>query len=191
MIPEDVKIIGQDAFNGTSPEILVIPNQVTTIKEYAFNNSDDLTTITIGKNVSSIEKDNFVMRRDYFKVTDVYSYAKTPPSLGEHVFTWYWISNTTNYSEYTSQVTLHVPASSIDLYRNADVWKDFNPIVALPDEGITTGLNEAAPQIDNGQLTIDNASDAWFTIDGRKLSGKPTKKGVYIHNGRAVVNYRQ
>lgn len=31
------------------------------------------------------------------------------------------------------------------------------------------------------------ASDAWFTLDGRRLSGKPTKGGLYINNGRKVV----
>ncbi len=30
-------------------------------------------------------------------------------------------------------------------------------------------------------------SNEWYTIDGRKLNGMPAKKGVYIHNGRAVV----
>ena len=39
--------------------------------------------------------------------------------------------------------------------------------------------------IDNGQLTIDNA--AWYTIDGIELNGKPTRKGVYIVNGKKVV----
>ena len=29
--------------------------------------------------------------------------------------------------------------------------------------------------------------DVWYTLDGRKLQGKPTKKGLYIHNGRKVV----
>ena len=28
---------------------------------------------------------------------------------------------------------------------------------------------------------------AWYTLDGRKLSGKPTAKGLYIHNGRKTV----
>ena len=28
---------------------------------------------------------------------------------------------------------------------------------------------------------------AWFTLDGRKLDGKPTKAGLYIHGGRKVV----
>lgn len=29
--------------------------------------------------------------------------------------------------------------------------------------------------------------DAWFDLSGRRLSGKPTAKGVYIHKGRKVV----
>ena len=29
--------------------------------------------------------------------------------------------------------------------------------------------------------------DAWYTIDGKKLNGMPTSKGIYIYNGRKVV----
>ena len=28
---------------------------------------------------------------------------------------------------------------------------------------------------------------AWYSLDGRKLDAKPTKKGLYIHNGNKVV----
>ena len=35
--------------------------------------------------------------------------------------------------------------------------------------------------------STDKADAAWYSLDGRKLEGKPTKKGVYIHNGRVVV----
>jgi hypothetical protein len=38
--------------------------------------------------------------------------------------------------------------------------------------------------IDNGELTMDNS---WYTIDGKKLNGKPTQKGLFINNGRKVV----
>jgi len=31
-----------------------------------------------------------------------------------------------------------------------------------------------------------NKAGAWFTIDGRKLSGEPTTKGIYIFNGKKV-----
>ena len=41
--------------------------------------------------------------------------------------------------------------------------------------------------IDHSQLTIDNEAGAWYDMQGRKVSGKPTTKGMYIHNGRKVV----
>ena len=30
-------------------------------------------------------------------------------------------------------------------------------------------------------------ADAWFDLNGRKLDGKPTVKGLYLHGGRKVV----
>ena len=32
-----------------------------------------------------------------------------------------------------------------------------------------------------------NGSDAWYTLDGRRLNGKPSRAGVYINNGIKVV----
>ena len=34
---------------------------------------------------------------------------------------------------------------------------------------------------------IDNDSDAWYSLDGRKLMEKPTTKGLYINNGKKIV----
>ena len=36
-----------------------------------------------------------------------------------------------------------------------------------------------------GEVSFD--SEAWYTLDGVRLSGKPTKKGLYINNGKKVV----
>ena len=41
--------------------------------------------------------------------------------------------------------------------------------------------------IDNSQSAIGSEAGAWYTIDGRKLSGKPAQKGIYIVNGRKVA----
>jgi hypothetical protein len=30
-------------------------------------------------------------------------------------------------------------------------------------------------------------NDSWFTLDGVKLDGKPTKKGLYIYKGKKRV----
>ena len=32
-----------------------------------------------------------------------------------------------------------------------------------------------------------NGSDAWYTLDGRRLDGQPTAKGLYINNGKKVA----
>lgn len=36
-----------------------------------------------------------------------------------------------------------------------------------------------------GELSFD--SEAWYTLDGVRLSGKPSTKGIYINNGKKVV----
>lgn len=46
-------------------------------------------------------------------------------------------------------------------------------------DGDTTGIME----IENGKLNIES----WYSLDGRRLNAKPTKKGVYIQNGKKVV----
>ena len=51
-------------------------------------------------------------------------------------------------------------------------WQEYNG-------EIPTGINT----VDSGQFTIDN----WYSVDGKKLSGEPTKKGIYIYNGKKVV----
>ncbi len=47
--------------------------------------------------------------------------------------------------------------------------------------GITTDIGNVQRD------AVKVQSDEWFTIDGQKLSGKPAKKGVYIHNGKTVI----
>ena len=46
-------------------------------------------------------------------------------------------------------------------------------------------IGMSATSIDNLQWTMDN--DQWYTIDGRKLGGKPSGHGVYIYDGKKVI----
>ena len=55
-------------------------------------------------------------------------------------------------------------------------WVEYEGIDDTPTS-IDASLN------DNGQLT----NDSWYSIDGKRLSGEPTQKGVYIVNGKKVV----
>ena len=52
-------------------------------------------------------------------------------------------------------------------------------VLNFGDEETTTGI------VDNKRETITN--NHWYSLDGRKLDGKPTQKGLYIVNGRKVV----
>ena len=49
------------------------------------------------------------------------------------------------------------------------------------------GGSEDATSIDHSPLTIDHSAGGWYSLDGRRLDGKPSKVGIYINNGRKVV----
>ena len=46
-------------------------------------------------------------------------------------------------------------------------------------DGDATGIED----FNSSTLQFLNSDTGWYTLDGRKLSGKPTRKGLYIHNG--------
>ena len=50
--------------------------------------------------------------------------------------------------------------------------------------GLTMALDETTGI---SSTTNDTNDNAWYTLDGRKLDGKPTTKGLYINNGRKIV----
>ena len=47
--------------------------------------------------------------------------------------------------------------------------------------------SQGIKEIEDGRLKIENEAGAWYTIDGVRLDGKPTKKDLYINNGRKVL----
>lgn len=49
-------------------------------------------------------------------------------------------------------------------------------------EGYETGIDEI---MEVGNRVVQDA--AWYSLDGRRLMGKPTKKGLYITNGQKVI----
>ena len=49
--------------------------------------------------------------------------------------------------------------------------------------GETTAIGEIDTK--TGEMTFDK--EAWYTLDGVRLSGKPSTKGIYINNGKKIV----
>ena len=75
---------------------------------------------------------------------------------------------------------LRLPSSVVGETKVVKLWwgnEELSPI--------TTSIEETMLQKDNGQMLNDNAH--WFSIDGQKLNGKPSAKGIYIRNGKKVI----
>lgn len=53
-------------------------------------------------------------------------------------------------------------------------------LVSVGDE---TGIGSMV----NGQWSIDNPDGPWYSLDGRRLNGQPTRKGIYIYKGKKTV----
>ena len=136
---------------------------MTSIGDGAFYNCSGLTSVTIGNSVTSIGEVAFY---NCSGLTDIYCHIEEPLTIESGIFN----------NVPTNTCTLHVPIGSKVKYQAADVWKEFNIVEDLP-----TGI----VSIDNSQLTIDN--DVWYTLNGLRLNGKPTKAGVYILNGKTVM----
>ena len=49
------------------------------------------------------------------------------------------------------------------------------------------GGDDATGITNTNDTNHTNSNNAWYTLDGRKLQGKPTQKGLYIYKGKKVV----
>ena len=81
------------------------------------------------------------------------------------------------YLKYTTTA----PARSMDGDGATIEMPSSMKVVIVGSNGETTEIGT----ITNNREPITNTP--WYTIDGRKLEGKPTAKGLYIHNGRKEV----
>lgn len=155
-IPEGVTTIDDQAFrtcmNMTS---VTIPNSVTLIATFAFAYCDNLNSVTIGNSVDSIGDGAFGICPN---LKDVYCYADSVP--------------TGKYAFYRSSLnaTLHVPAASVEAYKETYPWSGFGSIVALTDE------ETAVKGVKSTQQNVDGLPDCKYVKNGKLFIIKAGKK---------------
>ena len=87
---------------------------------------------------------------------------------------------------YLSYVGTEAPAPARGLTRSAAATDDLPQSITVrlvSRSGETTAIGEIDTK--TGKMTFD--SEAWYTLDGVRLSGKPSTKGIYINNGKKIV----
>ena len=62
-------------------------------------------------------------------------------------------------------------------------WLQVSAASAAPQIRLIFSSTTGIESVDREQSTVDD----WYDLNGRRLPGKPTKKGVYIVNGKKMV----
>lgn len=167
VIPASVTTIGSYSFRGcTGLTSIKIPANVTTIEDCAFEGSG-LKTLTIPATVTSV---GFGICNQCANLTDIYLYAETVPE--EHILM---------EDMYSENITLHVPESALEQYKEQwqnDYYKD---IVAISsqwyditkrylqnagfDQDLTWNSDGTTKQIIKSSISLSDRSIAWEAAD--------------------------
>lgn len=87
---------------------------------------------------------------------------------------------TNAFGNVADDAVLYVPTGALQNY-NVQPWTTwFSRIEEKPFFMDPDGIKD----IDHSPLTIDHS---WYDMSGRKLSGKPAQRGLYIMGGKKVV----
>ena len=103
------------------------------------------------------------------------SQATVPYNVGAptHIYV-YAAPKATSASREEADQPLHAPRRTA--YANDDAVKVYGLSINVDD---TSDIDTPRPATDS--------TAPWYTIDGRRMDGQPTQKGVYIHGSRKVL----
>ncbi|MBR5677217.1 MAG: leucine-rich repeat protein [Paludibacteraceae bacterium] len=158
----------------TEMEELVIGNNVTAIGENAFAGISTLKKVTIGESVKTIYNNAFY---NCVNLETIFNYRPTPTNAYSTAFD--------GVDKF--ECKLYVLPSSIDMYKNASVWRDFYYVESIGAEGTTVSTNQVTVE-----PTDNTATMTWPTDDNAaSYTIQITKDGVVfctlIFNGNGQL----
>ncbi len=184
-IPNSVTSIGRFAFGFCSSLTeVIIPDGVTSIGECAFSHCDNLKYVKIGKGVTVMEDGAFfndytnrkieieIAAETHITLLDgkVWNYDGNEPSTSEAF----------GFSYNPEDITIRVPETMLDDYRNSEDWSYYNEhLYGYSSTGISS--------VCNGQSA--KKADAVYDLQGRRVTEMQPDR-IYIVNGKKVYNSR-
>ena len=185
-------------FSGTDVEEFIAGDNLTYIGKMAFMNCHQLKKVYLGKNTDYIDKWAFGACSSLQTLTCM---AVDPPTIHAEAFVNDW-----GESIYFDKCVLQVPEQSIELYRNANGWREFQnitayrelafnvPNIVAMDKGTTrTGILRA-----EGAWEVAECP-SWVTVSPSSGNDKKTEvtvtvdaqnKGVETREGRIVFRLK-
>ena len=172
VVPNDVKTIRSYAFEGlTNLTSVTVPNSVTSIGQYAFAYCTGLTSVTIPSRVTSI---GYCAFNECPNLTSVKVYKESPLSISSYTFT-----NRAN-------ATLYVPAGSKAAYEAAQYWQDFGTIVEMAP---VSAISFSDPNVKN--ICVAN----WDTNGDGELSedeaAAVTNLGTMFKGNSSITSFNE
>lgn len=119
-LPKTITSIANEAFYGAKIRQLILPDNLRMIQTGLLQACTHLTSVVLGKHTEFIANYAF----DECPLQHLYVQTETfPPHCMEKTFS----------TELYHNCVLHVPQSSIEIYKNAEYWKEFQKMQTLPN----------------------------------------------------------
>ena len=166
------------AMEANTPYLICMPNN--TVYPSAYNQAGSVTFASSNITVPRTEP------REAFGADVILMPAFQNLSAGSDIFTLNVGAARDSYAEGSVFISNYSNVRPFQCYaRHSSQARGTDEIQYIPLTSIgggddTTAIMEIIQPAANG-------TGDWYSLDGRKLSAKPTQKGVYIQNGRKVV----
>lgn len=110
-------------------------------------------------------------------------------SDGKDVWKWTWNGSYVKEKSASASTTASLPTDIIFTNKKANSNSGAQTLNMKFNNGNYYGDNVTYGNATGISVVKANAQtdDSWYTIGGTRLSGKPTQKGVYIHQGKKAV----
>lgn len=164
-IGSNITEIREDAFEYcTHLTSVKIPNNVVTMGNGVFTHCLALETVVIEDEVQNLGNYTFSYCNN---IKFVYNYSLSPQKINGNIFG----PDPFFFSAYNR--TLYVPEESIELYKDAEVWKEFKNILPIQNpekvDNANSSVKHNTPKLlHNGQILILRGDNV-YTIIGQEV----------------------